>query len=119
MQVPLPSSGRSNPQSMRMVVVFPEPFGPRKPQTSPSGTAISTSSTASLRPKRLVRPCTSIASDTAMSQWPHFDRLSRIEWQPARCARLHLEHQFFAVADGKNDWRRELFLLRNEGNRRV
>jgi len=40
-QLPSPSSAFSNPHNIRMVVVLPEPLGPRKPHTSPSGTAIS------------------------------------------------------------------------------
>ena len=31
LQVPLPASGVSSPHNMRMVVVLPEPLGPRKP----------------------------------------------------------------------------------------
>ena len=40
----------------RMVVVLPEPLGPRKPKTEPLGTARSTPSTASWWPNRLLRP---------------------------------------------------------------
>ena len=43
------------------MVVFPEPFGPRKPNTLPVGTARSMPSTAASSPKRLVRPSVSIA----------------------------------------------------------
>ena len=42
----LPPVGRDSPSSIRMVVVFPEPFGPRKPCTPPAGTARSRSRTA-------------------------------------------------------------------------
>ncbi len=31
-----PEEGSRRPQSMRIVVVFPAPLGPRKPNTSPS-----------------------------------------------------------------------------------
>ena len=31
----MPSEGRSSPQSALMMVVLPEPFGPRKPKSSP------------------------------------------------------------------------------------
>jgi hypothetical protein len=46
---------------MRIVVVLPEPFGPRKPTISPSATLIDTWSTTVLSPKRLTSPLTSIA----------------------------------------------------------
>ena len=38
-----PPVGRMNPSSVRMVVVLPAPFGPRKPKTSPGKTSRSTS----------------------------------------------------------------------------
>jgi hypothetical protein len=41
---PRPPVGRKNPRSVLTVVVFPAPLGPRKPKTSPSSTARSTSS---------------------------------------------------------------------------
>ncbi|BAS17911.1 hypothetical protein AHiyo8_62140 [Arthrobacter sp. Hiyo8] len=41
-----PFVAAANPSSNRMVVVLPEPFGPRKPKTEPRGTAKSTPSTA-------------------------------------------------------------------------
>ena len=37
-QVPSPESGVSSPQSIRIVVVLPLPFGPRKPKISPRRT---------------------------------------------------------------------------------
>src|SRR3990172_2220492 len=42
----LPSEGERRVQRMLMVVVFPAPFGPRKPKTSPSFTVKEMSSTA-------------------------------------------------------------------------
>ncbi len=33
-----PADGRARPRRQRIVVVFPEPFGPRKPNTPPAGT---------------------------------------------------------------------------------
>src|SRR5512136_2007238 len=45
---------------MRMVVVFPAPFGPRKPRISPFSTRNETPSTAVARPYLLVRLSTSI-----------------------------------------------------------
>ena len=41
-----PDVGRASPVNMRMVVVLPAPFGPRKPKTSPSRTAKSMPATA-------------------------------------------------------------------------
>src|SRR5947209_19623070 len=57
-----PAVGASSPSSTRMVVVLPEPLGPRKPKTEPAGTARSMPSTAATAPKRLVRPSVSMAS---------------------------------------------------------
>src|SRR5215813_394669 len=45
---------------MRIVVVFPAPFGPRKPRISPGSTRKLTSSTAVTRPYRFVTCWTSI-----------------------------------------------------------
>ena len=50
-----------------MVVVFPEPFGPRKPCTSPRATLRSSPSRARTDPKVLTRPSTSIATSAAMA----------------------------------------------------
>ena len=36
--VALPPLGVISPSSIRIVVVFPEPLGPTKPQTEPAGT---------------------------------------------------------------------------------
>jgi hypothetical protein len=52
--VALPALGATKPQSMRMMVDLPEPFGPRKPNISPSSTARFTRSTAVKFPKRIV-----------------------------------------------------------------
>jgi hypothetical protein len=45
-----PAVGRSSPRIIRMVVVLPAPFGPRKPVTRPGRTVNDRSSTASLSP---------------------------------------------------------------------
>jgi hypothetical protein len=50
---------------MRIVVVLPLPFGPRKPKISPLGTSKSTASTAVKSPKRFVSPRTSMAAGAA------------------------------------------------------
>jgi hypothetical protein len=41
---------------MRIVEVFPAPFGPRKPKASPRWRSKSMASTATSSPKRLTRP---------------------------------------------------------------
>src|SRR3569833_508900 len=51
----LPEDGVTNPASMRIVVVFPAPFGPRNPSTSPGLTVKVTSSTAVSDSYRFVR----------------------------------------------------------------
>ncbi|RDL09347.1 hypothetical protein DER30_2756 [Streptomyces sp. HB202] len=43
----VPDVGSMRPISIRIVVVFPEPLGPRKPKTLPAGTVRSRPSTAS------------------------------------------------------------------------
>ena len=50
-----PAVGAIRPSNMRMVVVLPAPFGPRKPYTWPAATSRSSSLTAIVSPKRLVR----------------------------------------------------------------
>ena len=45
-----PADGRDRPSKQRMVVVFPDPFGPRNPNTPPAGTDRFKSSTARTRP---------------------------------------------------------------------
>src|ERR1700726_3317573 len=45
---------------MRMVVVLPEPLGPRKPKIVPRLTCIERSRTTTLPPDDLVSPCTSM-----------------------------------------------------------
>ena len=52
-----PEVGVSNPASIRRRVVLPQPEGPRRAKSSPSGISRSTESTAgSPAPKRLVTP---------------------------------------------------------------
>src|SRR5881392_2044206 len=56
----VPSVGCRIPHSIRITVVFPEPFGPRKPKIDPFPTVNETRSTAVKAPKRFVSPFTSI-----------------------------------------------------------
>ena len=60
---PVPALGLIKPSNIRMVVVFPEPFGPTKPQIVPSGTSNVASFTASTSPYRLLRLLTEIAGE--------------------------------------------------------
>jgi hypothetical protein len=59
------------PQSIRITVDLPEPFGQRNPKTDPRRTVKLTPSTAVKWPKRLVRPSHSIiaAPDGADADW--------------------------------------------------
>src|SRR6202034_4307551 len=63
--VPRPDVGRTRPSSIRIVVVFPAPFGPTNPQTDPEGMASATSSTTVRSPKRLVSPVVATVSGPA------------------------------------------------------
>src|SRR4051812_46073308 len=58
--VAVPELGRTRPSSIRKVVVFPAPLGPRKPVMRPGSTEKDRESTAVKVPKRLVRLLTSI-----------------------------------------------------------
>src|SRR5579884_3995265 len=49
-----PKVGFKNPRRVRIVVVLPAPFGPRKPKISPSSTTKVRSMIPRLRPYRLV-----------------------------------------------------------------
>src|SRR5580704_15140253 len=55
------------PVAMRKLVVFPAPFGPRRPTTSPAFTANETPLTTNRRPKYLIKPST---SNSAMQESP-------------------------------------------------
>ena len=58
-----PEVGLSNVDRMRMVVVFPAPLGPRKPNSSPRSTSKLTSSTARDSPYTLTRSWTSMTAE--------------------------------------------------------
>src|SRR5437764_13195723 len=51
----VPEEGPRYPVRMRKIVLFPEPFGPRSPTTSPAPTENETSRTASRGPYRFTR----------------------------------------------------------------
>src|SRR6266498_3456631 len=64
----LPAVGATRPSSVRKVVVFPAPLGPRNPTTVPWSTSKLRLSTATTSPNRLVSPSmvmTGIASSSA------------------------------------------------------
>jgi hypothetical protein len=54
--VAIPASGVTKPSSIRSVVVFPAPLGPRNPVIEPGSTVKLRSSTAFTAPKRLLNP---------------------------------------------------------------
>src|SRR5664280_19838 len=60
-KVAVPPEAETRPSSIRNVVVLPDPLGPRKPVTRPSGTSKVRSSTARTGPKCLESPWTSMA----------------------------------------------------------
>src|SRR5574338_1645002 len=62
---PDPEVGSRIPQSIRIVVDFPEPLGPRKPKISPRAMSKLTRSTATKFPKRRVRSRTLTAGPSA------------------------------------------------------
>ena len=63
----LPVSGCASPISILIVVVFPAPFGPRKPKNDPWGTPNDNPSTACTPLKTLWRSTASIAA--ACESW--------------------------------------------------
>jgi hypothetical protein len=59
--VAVPASGRISPSSIRSVVVFPAPLGPRNPVIRPRATVNDTSCTAGRWPNFLRSPATWMA----------------------------------------------------------
>src|SRR5271157_1256312 len=73
-----PDVGFSSPQSMRIVVDLPAPFGPRKPKISPLRTVRLTWSTATKLPNRLTRFSTTTELwFSGMSGSPRADRVHK------------------------------------------
>ena len=64
--VAVPEVGRVRPRMQRIVVVLPEPFGPRKPVTRPGSTVTVRSSTATRARYAFVSPSSSITAPA----WP-------------------------------------------------
>src|SRR5437660_12148667 len=69
--VAVPEVGNRNPVSMRIVVVFPAPFGPRKPTISPFATSKETWLTATVRAYLLVSSLTLIIKISFREAGPH------------------------------------------------
>ena len=84
----LPELGRINPSNIRMVVVFPAPFGPSQPKTSPGWMWKLTRSTAVKSPKRLVSSSAMTGSTATVSVGS-----MGIEWLLAMFGCLLLRHQ--------------------------
>src|ERR1700733_13177986 len=80
-----PEVGVNRPQSMRMVVDLPAPFGPRKPNTSPLRTSRLMRSTATKSPKRLTR--FSITTEPPCSGMGWRSTADRIDEEVFNCGR--------------------------------
>src|ERR1700680_1281077 len=65
----MPSVGSRMPQSIRMTVDLPDPFGPRNPKIDPCPTEKLTWSTAVNVPKRFVSPSHSIIKSGMTKIW--------------------------------------------------
>src|SRR5689334_4222122 len=112
-----PLVGLSRPAMMRMVVVLPAPFGPRKPWISPGATERLTPSTAVKDPYLLtrvstaimasgrLRPAMGLAVALGQGKLEGPDVLGRPPDQEGRVALLdrHLEDAHLGVADGGQD----------------
>ena len=81
-------SARRGRAAMRSVVVFPAPFGPRKPVTLPASTLNDSSSTAVTSPKRLVNSTADKGAD--MTSTPERPCSIWSRWPPTRVARTGL-----------------------------
>ena len=79
-----PELGRTRPSTARIVVVFPAPFGPRKPVTRAGSTRNERSSTASVSPNRLVSDSTSITATASHRPGACAGRRTRRRRCPAR-----------------------------------
>ena len=67
----LPDVGERKPISVRIVVVFPAPFGPRKPNTSPAATLRLNPETAVSEPYRFVRSSNAMGAVRVIGPWIH------------------------------------------------
>ena len=78
-----PEVGRRRVQSIRTVVDFPAPFGPKNPYISPLRTAMSTPPTAILLPKDRPKPSVSIAKfDITVAPYPGGSAILNVPQRP-------------------------------------
>src|SRR5579885_1679968 len=91
-----PPLGSSRPQSMRIVVDLPLPFGPRKPYTWARATVRSTESTARTAPKRRLRPRATIAGADSLGIVGERRGLARDAGRQGPGGRA-VEHEFGAI----------------------
>ena len=122
-----PAVGASRPRMIRIVVVFPAPFGPRKPVTCPGRTVKLRRSTAVSGPNLLVSSSTSIMAGTRpagrgapagrsrigprnsggpgtpASQETRGGQGARSGQGPARAERFRRPHRVVSLAEGQVD----------------
>ena len=119
--VPLPSSGVSRPQSMRMVVVLPLPLGPRKPQMRPRGhreiDVVDAPRARRSAWSGRARRCAGAASSSLHQA--HVHRLPRMQLRRVsrRRPRLDQEDELLAALPTVDHRRRELGLRRDVASR--
>src|SRR2546426_2862724 len=92
--------------SRRSVVVFPAPFGPRNPNTSPSCTSRSSPSTAASEPKRFVSFSVRITVFMWRVYWrsvPILDRVTPIDAE-RKLQELSFLHEVAQLASSARDW---------------
>ena len=80
----VPLVGVSSPQSIRMVVDLPEPFGPRNPKICERGTSRSMFCTAFTWPKCLLKPRVRMASSLFIDSLPACIFWNRLDRQADR-----------------------------------
>src|SRR6185436_3005242 len=104
----VPEVGCSSPQRMRIVVVLPEPFGPRIPKISPGRISKEMSSTAVILPKRRTMERTS-TTGSVRDKDARVGREARLE-EPAGIVQrhLHAEHDVRPLLLGERRARGEL-----------
>src|SRR5580698_9593839 len=98
----LPLVGDSSVVSMRMVVVLPAPFGPRKAKISPAATSKEMSSTALKSPKVRDRFCTLIMNIPASMREPRAEHREELA-HPYRMRRPGGRRHQIAIGHGLID----------------